>query len=905
MCPSDADLLAFAHGSMPVEARRTVEVHLDSCPDCLAVVAVIARSTVPPRGSPDMTGGSLDAPGPLLPDGEHRYLSGPEIARGGMGKILSAEDRLLHRAVALKLLRRNDAGLTRRFRREQRITAKLQHPAIVPIYDAGILPDGQPFFVMRLVKGESLDRTAAKATSLSDRLRLLPAVLGVVDAVAYAHEVGVVHRDLKPQNVLVGPFGEVVLVDWGLARELGVNDSESESSGTSGEDIELAETIAANATSEGEVLGTLAYMSPEQAEGRPADARSDVYGLGAILYHVLSGVPPHAKRVLKDATHDRAEPLSLRVPDLPPDLVAIVERAMAPIPDSRYASAQALSEDLKRWQTGRLVAAHRYTPAERLTRFVRKYRATLTVAAAALVVLLVVGAFGLKRIVVEKNRALAEQARAESALGRAETQRIAAETLVGFVLGDLRDKLERVGRLDALEGVASAVTRYQDNAPPGDEATSLRRAEVAGLAGDVALATGNLTAAEESYRRSLRAAEESGNHEDGAAARCHAMIRLGDVHARRGEGELATKLYEECGALSRTTKSRKFEDLFVQTRLSLADLARTQGDLVRSRKLLEEALPVAIELLAGGTDAHIDSVHRVLQVRSDLWRTLSNSGEVNAEGEQAAAALTFAKAQVDLHPDDNNARYDEGVAQTQVALAKQHVGDFDAADNLLRQALSIHRLLAARDPSNTEWQRAVGVDAELLGSLLLGRGDAKSSLAFLRESEDASARLVAIAPGNHAWQHDLGVSALSVADALLKMDRIDDARASVKRAMDIFEPLVGKGAENADHDLGITLSHFADIEGRAHHSAEANAALARSADLLRSHFHKSDTPRARQELATALLLLAEVEKGSSARAHIDEAMEVLSSIRPLAATNSDLKDLIEEAEKLRKERAIP
>src|SRR6185295_17385699 len=156
--------------------------------------------------------------------------------------------------VALKMLRVRDASLARRFLRERLITARLQHPAIVPIYDAGTLEGGEPFFAMRMVRGKPLDRAVAEVTTIEERLRLLPAVIGVVDAVAYAHGEGVIHRDLKPQNVLVGSFGEAVVLDWGIAR---VRDAEEPELRTSDPVLTEGMTVA------GEVLGTPAYMAPE------------------------------------------------------------------------------------------------------------------------------------------------------------------------------------------------------------------------------------------------------------------------------------------------------------------------------------------------------------------------------------------------------------------------------------------------------------------------------------------------------------------------------------------------------------------------------------------------------------------------------------------------------------------
>lgn len=893
-CPTDIELLAFVNGTLSPEAHGRAETHLDVCPTCLAIVAELAR-TEPPGVEAEVE--PIPEPGPLLADGEPRYVPGTEIARGGMGRILRGEDRLLGRPVALKLLRRRSEGLGRRFLREQRITARLQHPAIVPVYDAGTLPGGEPFFVMRLVKGESLDRSAAKARSLEERLRLLPAVLGVVDAVAYAHGEGVVHRDLKPQNVLVGQFGEVVVVDWGLARELG----ESLDEGAGAPPAEVDDPVA---TREGEVLGTLAYMAPEQVRGRPADARSDVYGLGAILYHVLTGAPPHADRgeslSMRAALH-APDPLARRVPDAPPDLVAIVDRAMAPEREARYASAQDLAEDLKRWQAGRLVAAHRYTTGDLLRRFARRYRAALTVAAAALVLLGALGGMSLRRIFAERARAIAEQARAETARGRAEAQRAAAETLVGFILGDLRGRLERVGRLDALEGVARAVSEYQDRSPAAEDAEALlRRSEVAGLAGDVAFATGDLTAADESYLRSQRAAEGAGAGDAAAAARCRAALRLGDVRKRRGELDAATTLYETCAAASRDGAGPELRGLFVRTRIALAEVARIRGDLPASRRLLEDALPAAIALAGEAGGPASDTSRLLFALRGDLWKTLNLSGEVRAEREEALAALELARARVDARPDDAGARFDLAVAETQVGAAAEHAGDLAAAEDAFRKAHSGYRALAARDPSNTEWQHGTSVIADRLGALYIARDDAEAALRWLRESDEASARLVAIAPGNLEWQRDLGVSALALGDVLRAMGRLDEARVEMSRSVDVLERLVGKApdARRSEHDLGVALGHLGQLELEARRIEAGQAAQKRSIELLKKHLAAVDTPQNRHEVAAALLILAESESGAAAAGHVDEALTILRPIRSMAEANADLRELLKEADAL-------
>ncbi len=904
-CPTDAVLLELVEGRLDPEARRSAERHLDACPSCLAIVAALARSS---GVGEDGQAHPASPPGPLLADGEPRYVPGAEIARGGMGRILAADDRLLGRRVALKRVRKSSQGLEPRFRREQRITARLQHPAIIPVYDAGVLEGGEPFFVMRLVKGESLDRTAAKAASMVDRLSLLTAVIGAVDAVAYAHGEGVVHRDLKPQNILVGPFGEVVVLDWGLARELDGSAPPEASEHADRDDRSEEAGEASSATSAGDVLGTPGYMAPEQCEGRPADARSDVYGLGAVLYHVLTGAPPHAESSLSGATARRTAPPALRdrAPSAPLDLVAIVERAMAPEPETRYATALELAEDLKRWQAGRLVEAHRYTSGELLRRFLRRYRAPLSVAAAALLVLVTLGAVGLRRVVAERARAVAEQGRAEMALRRAEEHRTAAETLVSFVLDDLRGRLERVGRLDALAGVAKAVMRYQDGSPAAEDApTWLRRSEVAGLAGDVAFAVGDLDAAHESYARSASAADQADRLTPALEARCRAALRLGDVHKRRGELDAATSAYERCLTLARGLDGPASRELSVRGWLALAEMARIGGDLPAARKILEEARAAAVVVAeeAGGPAA--DASHLLFTLHRDLGQTLFLSGEVRAARDEAVAGVALARARRAARPDDANARYDLAGALTLLGLAEQTGGELVTPEALYREALDEHRRLAARDPSNAEWQRALGVDADRMGGLMRARGDAAAALPWLKESAEVSVRVLEIAPGNLEWKRDVFISRLALGGLLKELGRLDDARAELQEALTIQEQLmaVAPSAGRAARELGLVLHEIGDLELKAGRVEAGRAATARSVEVYKQYLRSVDTPAVRQDLAAALVLLAGIERGAAAVGHLEEAVATLEPVRALGAANPGLETALKDAEeRLRKAR---
>jgi eukaryotic-like serine/threonine-protein kinase len=252
------------------------------------------------------------------PDETGRYALEEEIGRGGMGIVYRAHDRVLGRDVALKVLHAPGAGadVAARLHREARVLAALEHPGMAPVHDVGVL-DGRPFYVMKLVRGQRLDEWAAGAPPLPDRLRALERVC---EAVAFAHAHGVVHRDLKPANVMLGAFGEALVMDWGVAKVLG----------------------DAGFTP-GTVLGTRGYMAPEQAAGGTADARSDVHALGAMLHFLLAGAPPG----------EAALP-----PGTPAPLAAIVRRSTAESPEARYGSVLALAADVRAFQSRDAVSAY-------------------------------------------------------------------------------------------------------------------------------------------------------------------------------------------------------------------------------------------------------------------------------------------------------------------------------------------------------------------------------------------------------------------------------------------------------------------------------------------------------------------------------------------------------------------
>ena len=315
------------------------------------------------------------------------------LGQGGMGTVHLVTDASLGRSAALKLVRgEGHPTRAKRFRREIVLTARLDHPGIPPVYQAGRTPSGQDYLLMRFVDGEGLDavldRVHQRARGASEVSReapagrapepreLLDALVKVAEAVAYAHSRGVVHRDLKPANLMLGAFGETFVMDWGLARDLSESRSEDDAVR-----VALAEGLAESRglTQDGALLGTPGYMAPEQARGEDVDARADVFALGSLLTEVLVGEPALTGRTALEvlARTGNAEVVLPRArrPDVARELDAIAARCLALDPDERYAGAGEVAADLKAYLEGRPVSVHRYGLVDQTRRLVRRHPA--------------------------------------------------------------------------------------------------------------------------------------------------------------------------------------------------------------------------------------------------------------------------------------------------------------------------------------------------------------------------------------------------------------------------------------------------------------------------------------------------------------------------------------------------
>ena len=415
-------------------------------PDMFTPAELDAMDTVPMSEADFSLGSASEIAEMEEAPGRYTFIS--QHAKGGMGHVLLVHDEYLGRSVALKELLpastdaesgesdtpiRHTTSLVARFLQEARVTGQLEHPAIVPVYEVGRRKDGSPYYTMRLVRGKTLSRALRDCQGLSERLALLPNFIDLCQAIAYAHSRGVIHRDIKPGNVMVGQFGETVVLDWGLAKVRETEDVNAEDIERILQTLNIDDEAAEPNTLSGRALGTPNYMPPEQAEGRldAIDERSDVFSLGAVLYEILTGSPPYpgksVREVLDNVINSRPLPVLETAPHAPPELAGICEKALQHAPDDRYQSAIELSEDTQRFVTGSMVRAYQYSVRDILWRYYKKHMAVVNTVLACVLALMAVGIWSYISVLHARNLEHEQRLVAEDAQKNEETARQEAE----------------------------------------------------------------------------------------------------------------------------------------------------------------------------------------------------------------------------------------------------------------------------------------------------------------------------------------------------------------------------------------------------------------------------------------------------------------------------------------------
>jgi len=729
-----------------------------------------------------------------------KYVLETEVGRGGMGRVMRATDTRHGRVVAVKEMIGGSADMLRRFEREALITARLQHPSIVPVYEAGQWPDGSPFYAMKLVEGKSLDQLIS-GRELEERVALLPELLAVAEALAYAHSRNIIHRDLKPSNIIVGEYGETVVIDWGLAKEIGseelaVDDETASKSGTDG-----------SLTRVGSVMGTPAFMPPEQAEGRGADARSDVYALGAILYQLLAGAPPYKGRssdeVLAQVLSEPPTPLAERVPGIPSDLRAVVDKAMARDPDDRYADANELAQELRRFQTGQLVGAHSYSRSELLKRWVARNRAAVTVAAVLMIVLLAGATWSVRQIMQERDIAQRERRTAENATRKAEgakntadTQRSGAENLMDYMLVDLGDRLRKDGKLDLLAGVAGKVKAYYRVSKHKRRANSKRRFKKLMLLGEIDLVKADVESAQLQFRKALKIADlrhsarhdaRHGNHRRDALAEARLALDAADV--RRSLGRTMFELGKHKQAASH------------------------YRDAV---KVLQKLPPSKDKNVQAGLAAGFAELGAALFVKKDL------DGALVAYRRSAELAHKLVAAE----PKKRRWRRLLGQSETRIADIHRQRGEHDKALALLRRSAKRAQRGLDRAPGNHLARFGVAFINFKLAVALGRKGDDAQAVAKYRAAREGFVAVLKAEPKFVRAKLFLASTHSNVGLIRAKAKQYDKAIAETKKAARLIEPVVAANPTAAEWQVSLMSNYGSLAEWMAMRPGGKPAAVA-------------------------------------------------------------------------------
>jgi serine/threonine protein kinase len=753
--------------------------------------------------------------------GETRYSRTHLHAKGGIGQVWLARDGDLGRDVALKELRpeqsRNSVAWSR-FVEEARITGQLEHPGIVPIYELSTSADGQkPFYTMRFVRGNTLHeaiqdyhrkRAEGQAGPL-DRASLLSAFIAVCNAVGYAHSRGVIHRDLKGQNVVLGDFGEVMVLDWGLAK-LVDRPADPSQGPSSRRPVTLIEDESAHdATMQGQVLGTPSYMAPEQAEGRIEEIgrRTDVYGLGAILYEILAGCPPHSgastSELLRRVREDEPAPPRESDPSTPRALEAICRKAMAKKPEDRYPSALALAEELKLWLADEPVSAYREPWPKRLARWSKRHRTAVASAAALLVT--AVFALTVSAVLIGKERDEARRQRSQA--------RQAVDDMYTKVAEQwLEDRLDPLQR-EMLE----KALRYYENFAAVDAADPTVRQE-RGRAflrlGDVLRKLGRHDEAEKAYRRSVDAlAALAADDPRTPEHRSHlalANARLASELAARGKGaeqEEARALFGKASAAQAellaegpTTARRLARG---RTERGLAELLRVTGRPSEAESSYRRAIEL-LEKAATEAPDNLEVLQELAASSDGLGLVLVGQGRPEDAEKADRRAIAVLEPLVARAPNLPALRDALARAYNSLGLLVRDLGSPAESEAIIRQQVALNERLAQDFPARPEYRRTLARGLKNLGILMKeANRPSRDVEPIYRRALELNESLAAEFPAVQTYRRDQASCLGHLGELLFATTRRADSEALYLKALKLFEALEAESPDVPEYRFAM------------------------------------------------------------------------------------------------------
>jgi eukaryotic-like serine/threonine-protein kinase len=770
-----------------------------------------------------------------------RYVAQAFHAAGGLGIVYRARDEELNRPVALKCLKTAalaDSPVGRRFLLEAEVTSRLEHPGIAPVHGRGQTADGRPFYAMRFVEGETLQDAARRfhgpnTLSTGERnvqLRhLLGAFVGVCQTVAYAHSRGVIHRDLKPSNIMVGPFGEVLVLDWGLARSVSTADSEETRDTRHETDSSVVSHLASrvlnsdntpsDVTVEGRAKGSPAFMSPEQARGdwdRVGPA-SDIYSLGSTLYYLLAGRVPYDRRtgidVLAQVQTGQFSPPREISADVPPALDAVCRKAMAFAPADRYETAQALADDVGRWLADEPVRAWQEPLRVRTRRWVKRHRTIVTATAATLVVgfvLLAIYGYRLDR----KNTQLWEANEREISLRLAaeEQRRLADERFTlaldstTHLVTDVQTKLirspaTRAVRESMLRDAMSQLdqlVKSADQTRDADRIAVKAHLKLGDLYRDVDQSPTKATA---EYSRGLELARALHNdypHEtDVTLDLVRALQSAGTADALVGRFAPAREFFAEAAGLL--------------DEVGPAGEVERAGNLFRQGKLAVETgdYPTAAARLAEARS--IFEKHADDDSQFALGETLLALGEAAHLAGRYTEAVTLHTAALarwqDLdrrRPGDVEVKRKRALAHDWLAKANNDLGDRNAAGAHARTFFDLAKNLADQDPDNLEAVRELALAHSDISLDMALRFDRDAAATHFTRSTELVEKLVRADPKNLAARRSNAVAWGKLAQVARARQQYPVAAARLRDAITLSRDIVATAPEQT-----ISRAHLA------------------------------------------------------------------------------------------------
>jgi eukaryotic-like serine/threonine-protein kinase len=771
-----------------------------------------------PPGGRRRSVGTFTAPG-------MRYRILRPYARGGLGEVMVAEDLELHREVALKQIQArhaDDKESRERFVVEAEITGRLEHPGIVPVYGLSEYMDGRPYYAMRFIRGDSLNEAIEKFHATEGPTRdpgernvglreLLGRFVDVCQAIAYAHSRGILHRDLKPGNIMLGKYGETLVVDWGLAKPVGAPERDGKGASDSQREALLSPTASTTATVMGSAVGTPQFMSPEQAAGMVdrLGAASDVYSLGATLYVLLTGSAPFTDKNVYDVLQkvQRGEfpkPRSLK-PSIHPALEAVCLKAMALKPEDRYKSPKQLAEDVELWMSDEPVSAWQESWLVKTGRWLRRHK-TFATTASAVVIMTTVGLTVLAvflNAAKERERGLKLTAEHNFQLARQAVDRYHTDVSESILLEEPGMQPLRKKLLEAAGEFYEKFANEHSNDPAlkGEFARALYR-------------LGQITADIDTNSEAIKLLNQAAaifQTEDATyrvdLARCY--HHLGRIYRIAVENQESEKMYNQALEAWYSLGAAKEKHLFEVARSELG-----LGNIYQATRRPDDALKEYQKALATWGQlapkqaVDLNFLREQGNAHSNLGMVYAALGDRNNEANaEFAHAIAIQDQLVKTQP--NVSKFQDDLARTQYNLGElqRRDGKPDRAVESYDAAARIWRNLTVVQPSVLVYHTRLADTLARQALLWTAAGKPEQAIQASKEALDTQLKIYNKEPEAPANRGDLGQRHFQLGDTLRRTKKSADADTAYQDALKIQQQLVKDLPDVSNYEADLAKTH--------------------------------------------------------------------------------------------------